>query len=145
MSNRIKKITKNIIERQRYEAFLMENSIAGTALLTVAKLAGVKESKCFAVFQEAEKQNFNNIKEMVDYFIKVLPIKESYKNDIVLVYDENNVMAPAVTVCISSSEGNVMFLPVGENGYTPAVLRHLNDENITVEYIYKDEDEEQGD
>ena len=143
MSNRIKKVAKNVAERQRYESFLMENTTAGSALLTIAKLAGVKENKCFAVFQEAEKQNFNNIKELVEYFITALPIKDNYKDNIVLVYDEDGKMTPIVTVCISGSEGDIMYLPVGENGYCPTILRHLNDENVIVEYIYKDE--EQGD
>ena len=141
-TKKVRQIKKNIIERQRYEAFLMEHSIAGSALLTVAKLAGVKEGSCFTIFQEAQNMSFKNVKELVEYFATVFNIKKEYKRNIVLVYDENNVMAPAVTVCISSSEGNVMFLPVGESGYTPAVLRHINDENVTVEYIYKDEDED---
>lgn len=147
MSNKkIRQITKNIIERQRYEAFLMEHSIAGSALLTVAKLAGLRENKCFEVFKEAEKQNFNNIREMVDYFIKVLPIPDSYKRNIVLVYDEDEKMSPTITVCISGSEGNIMMLPIGENGYCPTILRHLNDENVVVEHIYEeDKEEEQGD
>ena len=139
MSNKVARIKKNVEERQRYEAFLLENTTAGSALLTIAKLAGVKENKCFVIFQEAEKRNFNSIKEMVDYFITVMPIKDNYKDNIVLVYDEDEKMTPVVTVCLEGSAGNIMYLPVGENGYCPIILRHLNDKNIVVEHIYEEE------
>lgn len=145
MSNKVKRIAKDLVAKANYENFLMENSTAGSVLLTAAKLSGIKENKCFPLFEEAQKQKFDNIKELCDYFFEKLNVKEEYKKDVVLVYDENNKLTPIVTICIEASTGPI-FLPVGPQGSFPTIMRHMNEDNIKVEYIYREvaEDEEEN-
>lgn len=142
MSNRTKKIKENIENDKKVKTYYMEASLAGSAICTVAKLVGLTEEQTLKEFYKLQ-DNFpavHNVKEMCDYIIDYFKMKESYKKDLVLIYDENNVFTPIVTVCIEASTGPI-FLPISSSGLYPAIMRKIGEDHIKVEYIYEDSDE----
>lgn len=142
MSNRTKKVKENIENDKKVKQYFMESTLAGSAICTIAKLVGLNEEQTLKEFYEL-KDNFpkvNNIREMCDYLIDYFKMKDSYKKGLVLIYDENNVFTPVVTVCVEASTGPI-YLPISSSGLYPAIMRKIGEDYIKVEYIYEDSDE----
>lgn len=143
MSNRTKKVKENIENDKKVKQYYMESTLAGSAICTIAKLVGLTEEQILKEFYEL-KDNFpavKNVREMCDYLIDYFKMKESYKKGLVLVYDENNVFTPVVTVCIEASTGPV-FLPISSSGLYPAIMRKIGEDHVKVEYIYDEDSDE---
>ena len=102
-------------------------TLAGSAALSIGKLAGKTEKEIIDGFDEI-KDNFpqvKNIIEMCDYLIKVYGMKEEYKNNLVLFTDNKNQWTPVITIVEDTVDGPIIY-PLGSDGYYPAVINHSN-------------------
>lgn len=144
MSNKVSKIKENVKKQELAKRRMYESCLGGSAIITIAKLCGIPEKSIHeniegtqAWLLEIEKPN--SVKEMCDALIKHFDMPEEYKEFLVLVYDEDNIFSPIVTIEVN---GNV--LPVASDGTTFGALRHLGKDSIKVEHIYEDESNNNG-
>ena len=143
MSNRVKKIVKEAQENKNQNVYHMCNCTAGSAICTIGKLAGKKEEEVLESFNAIRKDHsvkVNTIRELCDYLIGYFGMDEKYKENIVLVYDERNIMTPLVTVEYNTTEGNIIY-PISSDGNYTGILANLDKEWVSFEYIYGDDDE----
>ena len=143
MSNRVKKIVKEVQENKNQNVYHMCNCTAGSAICTIGKLAGKKEEEVLESFNAIRKDHsvkVNTIRELCDYLIDYFGMDEKYKENIVLVYDERNIMTPLVTVEYNTPEGNILY-PISSDGNYTGILANLDREWVSIEYIYGDDDE----
>ena len=143
MSNRVKKIVKEAQENKNQNVYHMCNCTAGSAICTIGKLAGKKEEDILVSFNALRKDHsvkVNTIRELCDYLISYFGMKEEYKDNLVLVYDERNIMTPLVTVEYNTPEGNIIY-PISSDGNYTGILANLDKEWVSIEYIYGDDDE----
>lgn len=143
MSNRVKKIVKEVQENKNQNVYHMCNCTAGSAICTIGKLAGKKEEEVLESFNALRKDHsvkVNTIRELCDYLIGYFGMKEEYKDNLVLVYDERNIMTPLVTVEYNTPEGNIIY-PISSDGNYTGILANLDKEWVSIEYIYGDDDE----
>lgn len=143
MSNRVKKIVKEAQENKNQNVYHMCNCTAGSAICTIGKLAGKKEEEILVSFNALRKDSsvkVNTIRELCDYLIGYFGMKEEYKDNLVLVYDERNIMTPLVTVEYNTPEGNILY-PISSDGNYTGILANLDKEWVSIEYIYGDDDE----
>lgn len=143
MSNRVKKIVKEVQENKNQNVYHMCNCTAGSAICTIGKLAGKKEEEILEAFNALRKDfsvKVNTIRELCDYLIGYFGMKEEYKDNLVLVYDERNIMTPLVTVEYHTPEGNILY-PIPSDGTYTGIMNYLDREWVSIEFIYGDDDE----
>lgn len=144
MSSKAKKIAKNVSNQERVKRYYVMGTLAGSAALSIGKLSGKSEKEIIDGFDEI-KDRFppvKNIVEMCDFFIKEYGMDEKYKDNLVLFTDDENVWSPVVTILEETSDGPIVY-PLGSDGYYPAILNHMGEERVVMEYIYEDEDDEE--
>lgn len=134
MSSKAKKIEKQAENYNKMKKYTMYGTVIGSAIVTIGKLAQKTEEdlvKDFDMFSDNTNPLWNckTIKEVCDYLIKFYDVKDDYKENIVLVYDEDNVYTPIITLEIDDS-----ILPLDPNGMTLGILNHLD--KAVVEYVY---------
>lgn len=137
MSSKASKIKENVKKQELAKKRMYESCLGGSAIITIAKLCDIPEKSIYeniegtqAWLLEIEKPT--SVKEMCDTLIKHFDMAEGYKEYLVLVYDEDNIFSPIVTI-----EVNGKVLPVGSDGLTFGALRHLGKDSIKVERIYE--------
>ena len=143
MSNRVKKIVKEVQENKNQNVYHMCNCTAGSAICTIGKLAGKKEEEILEAFNALRKDfsvKVNTIRELCDYLIGYFGMKEEYKENLVLVYDERNIMTPLVTVEYHTPEGNIIY-PIPSDGTYTGIMNYLDREWVSIEFIYGDDNE----
>ena len=141
MSNRVKKIQNNLELQKRVKVMEMTNSTIGSIVCTFAKLASVSEDTALLLFEglkDNESFRPNNIKEACDWikdnlfsdvdFTEMLPY-------IVLVYDDNSIFNPIVT--IYSQDDDILY-PVASSGAKFGILSQYDkgNEAVNIEHIY---------
>lgn len=144
MSNRVKKIVKEVQENKNQNVYHMYNCTAGSAICTIGKLAGKKEEEVLDDFNKLRKDSsvkVNTIRELCDYLIGYFGMDEKYKDNIVLVYDERNIMTPLVTVEYYTPEGNILC-PISSDGNYTGIMNYLDREFVSIEYVYGDDENE---
>lgn len=145
MSSRAKKIVKNVKTNKAQNVYEMCNCTAGSAICTIGKLSGKKEEDILDDFNTLRK-NFpvkvDTIRGLCDFLIGYFGMKEEYKDNLVLVYDERNTMTPLITVEYQTEEGAILC-PIPSDGTYPGIMSHLSEEWVSVEYIYGDEENEE--
>lgn len=139
MSNKIKKISKDVLARQNYKKYVLYGSIIGSCVITIGKLAGKTENELVAEFDKLRNNdNFskcNNIQEVCDWLIDYFKVDKQYKNNIVLVYDEDGRYTPMVTLEVDGT-----ILPLDPAGTSLGVLSMIGvKDNIIYEYVYEEE------
>lgn len=143
MSSKVKKIQSNLEQMKRTKIVEMENCTMGSILVTFAKLANKTEETALLLFEGLkDNPDFhpNNIKEACDYVKDVLFSEIDFSEllpYIVLVYDENNILSPLVT--IYNDIDDVLY-PISSTGMTGGVIAQYmkGNDSITIEYIYDD-------
>lgn len=136
MSSRINKIKKNVENYNKIKKYTMYGTVVGSCIATIGKLAQKTEEALIKDFDEFSKNtnplwNCKNIKEVCDYLIDFYKVdKDKYRDNIVLVYDEDSVYTPIVTLEVDDT-----ILPLDPNGMTLGILSHLD--TAVVEYIYE--------
>lgn len=139
MSNKIKKISKDVLARQNYKKYVLYGSIIGSCVTTIGKLARKTENELVAEFDKLRNNdNFskcNNIQEVCDWLIDYFKVDEQYKKNIVLVYDEDGRYTPMVTLEVDGT-----ILPLDPAGTSLGVLSMIGvKDNIIYEYVYEEE------
>lgn len=136
MSSKAKRIEEKAEAYGKMKKYTMYGTVIGSAIVTVGKLAQKTEEdlvKDFDMFSDNTNPLWNckTIKEVCDYLIKFYDVIDDYKNNIILVYDEDNVYTPIVTL-----EVNNTILPLDPSGMTLGILNHLD--KAIVEHIYEE-------
>ena len=139
MSNAVKKISKNAMARQNYKKYVLYGSTAGSCIVTIGKLAGKTENELVAEFDKLKNNDdfskCNNIQEVCDWLIDYFKVDEQYKNNIVLVYDEDERYTPMVTLEVDGT-----ILPLDPAGTSLGILSMIGvKDNIVYEYVYEEE------
>lgn len=139
MSNAVKKISKNAMARQNYKKYVLYGSTAGSCIVTIGKLAGKTENELVAEFDKLKNNDdfskCNNIQEVCDWLIDYFKVDEQYKNNIVLVYDEDERYTPMVTLEVDGT-----ILPLDPAGTSLGILSMIGvKDNIIYEYVYEEE------
>lgn len=145
MSSKANKIEKNVKNNKNKNVYEMCNSTAGSAICTIGKLSGKKEEDILEDFNALRKDfpvKVNTIRELCDFIIGYFGMDEKYKDNLVLVYDERNIMTPLITVEYQTSEGSILC-PIPSDGTYTGILASLDKEWASVEYIYGDEENEE--
>ena len=139
MSNKVSKIKENVKKQELAKKIMYESCLGGSAIITIAKLCGIPEKSIYeniegtqAWLLEIEKPN--SVKEMCDALIKHFDMPEEYKENLVLVYDEDGIFSPIITI-----EVNENVLPISSDGMAFGALRHLGKDYIKVEHIYEED------
>lgn len=136
MSSKAKRIEEKAEAYGKMKKYTMYGTVIGSAIVTIGKLAQKTEEdlvKDFDMFSDNTNTLWNckTIKEVCDYLIKFYDVSDDYKENIVLVYDEDNVYTPIITLEI---ENNI--LPLDPSGMTLGILNHLD--KAIVEHIYEE-------
>lgn len=138
MSNRVKKISENAKARQNYKKYVLYGSVIGSCLVTIGKLAGKTENELVVEFDKLKNNDdfskCNNIQEVCDWLFGYFKVDEQYKNNIVLVYDENERYTPMVTLEVDGT-----ILPLDPNGVSLGVISMIGTrDDIVYEYVYEE-------
>lgn len=143
MSSKAKKIAKNVKTNKNQNVHQMCNCTAGSAICTIGKLAGKTEEEVLDAFNALRKDfpvKVNTIRELCDYLIGYFGMDEKYKENIVLVHDERNIITPLVTVEYQTEEENILC-PIPSDGTYTGIMSHLSEEWVSVEHVYEEEEE----
>lgn len=143
MSSKSNKIAKTVENRERQIQFDAEHCLLGSILLTLGKLSGQKEKQIYQDFSNIidklpQRENWN-VRELCDWIINnFYKIKEDYKQNLVLVYDNKGVMSPLVTIMTADNETGEdnKIWPVASSGEMTGILLH--EDRLAVEKIYDD-------
>lgn len=138
MSNKVKSIRKNVEAKRKLEEYTLYGSLIGSIIVTLGKLVEKNEQEMLEDFAYYSKDEdlfkCKNVREVVEYIKRDYGVIEDYEDALVLVYDENNLYTPAVTLEVN---GNI--LPLDRNGTRLGILSHLGEEGIYVEYIFAED------
>ena len=138
MSSKAKRIEEKAEAYGKMKKYTMYGTVIGSCVVTIGKLAQKTEEELLKDFDDFSDStnllwNCKTIKEICDYLIDFYKVdRDAYKDNIVLVYDENNIYTPIVTLEV---ENNI--LPLDPSGMALGILNHLD--NAVVEYIYDEE------
>lgn len=139
MSSKAKKIVKEAETNKKQNVYHMCNCTAGSAICTIGKLAGKTEDEILYAFNALRKDfpvKVNTIMELCDYLIGYFGMDEKYKKNIVLVYDERNIITPLVTVECQTEEENILC-PIPSDGTYTGIMNYLDREWVSVEHVYE--------
>lgn len=145
MSSKAKKIAKNVKTNKNQNVHQMCNCTAGSAICTIGKLAGKTEEEVLDAFNALRKDfpvKVNTIRELCDYLIDYFGMDEKYKENIVLVYDERNIITPLVTVKYQAEEESILC-PIQSDGTYTGIMSHLSEEWVSIEHIYEEEEDDE--
>lgn len=143
MSSKANRIKKNLEYQEKAKRYFILGTVAGSAALSIGKLSGKSEKEIIDGFDEI-KERFppvKNIVEMCDFFIKEYGMNEGYKDTLILLTDSKNQWTPVVTIIEDTSDGPIIY-PLGSDGYYPAIMNHIGEDRVEMEYIYLEEDED---
>lgn len=140
MANAVKKIRENMEKSQNLKKYMMYGSLIGSCIVTIGKLVQKSENDLIEEFDklhsDEEFAKCKNVVEVCDYLAKYFKVDNKYLNNLILVYDENNVYTPCVTLVLDNS-----ILPLDPSGISIGILAHLDNESVYYEYIYKEEED----
>ena len=143
MSSKASKISKNVEYQEKAKRYFVMGTLAGSAALSIGKLAGKTEKNIIDGFDEI-KDRFppvKNIVEMCDFFIQEYGMDEKFKENLVLFTDDKDQWTPVITILEDTADGPIIY-PLGSDGYYPAIMNHMDEERVTMEYIYEDDEDE---
>lgn len=139
MSSKANKISKNVEYQEKVKRYYVFGTVAGSAALSIGKLSGKSEKEIIDGFDEIKERfpNVKNIVEMCDFFIKEYGMDEKFKENLVLFTDDKDQWSPVITILEETGDGPIIY-PLGSDGYYPAIMNHMDEERVTMEYIYED-------
>ena len=143
MSSKAGKLEKKVEAEKNIKKYTLYGSLIGSCIVTIGKLANKTEDFMLEDFaklaKDEELAKCKNVKEVCDYIIKRYEMAECFKDNLVLVFDEENKYTPIVT--IMDEEGYI--LPLDRDGNYVGILAQLgNKESIGWENIYDEEEED---
>ena len=138
MSSRVQKIQKNVEAKQKLALYTLYNSLVGSCIVSIGKLANKTEDFMLEDYgklsTDEEFAKCKNVQEMCDYLINRYEMADCFKNSLVLIYDEDNLYTPVVS--IMDEEGYI--LPLDRNGNYNGILAQFgNKDSIQWENIYE--------
>ena len=141
MSNKVKKIEKEMKKTENVKKYELYGSVLGSAIATIGKLSGKTEKEIISEFDKLKNDDLfsqsKNILESCNYLLKYFDTDEKYKDNIILVYDEKNRFTPIVTLEVDNQ-----ILGLDPEGTPFGILAHLDDDDVFFEYIYKEDEDE---
>lgn len=140
MANAVKKIRENMEKSQNLKKYMMYGSLIGSCIVTIGKLVQKSENELIEEFDklhdDKEFAKCKNVVEVCDYLADYFKVDKKYLDNVILVYDENNVYTPCVTLELDNA-----ILPLDPDGMGLGILAHLDNESVYYEYVYGEEEE----
>lgn len=140
MANAVKKIRENMEKSQNLKKYMMYGSLIGSCIVTIGKLAQKSENELIEEFDklynDEEFAKCKNVVEVCDYLVTYFKVNKKYLDNVILVYDENNVYTPCVTLELDNT-----ILPLDPYGMGLGILAHLDNESVYYEYVYGEEED----
>lgn len=138
MSNKISKIRENAKARQNYKKYVLYGSLAGSCIVSVGKLAGKTENELVKEFDKLktnkEFSSCSNTLEVCDWLFDYFKVDKQYKDNLVIVYDEDEVYTPLVTLMVDDT-----ILPLDPDGKSLGVISMIGaKDNIVWERVYEE-------
>lgn len=139
MSSKAKKIEKNAKSEESLKKYELYGSIAGSAIVSIGKLAKKTEKELMKEFDNLKNDEAffasKNVVEMCDYLFKYFNVEEEYKDNIILLFDERNILTPMVTLLVDNA-----ILPLDPEGKIfTGIFANLDKDYINYEFVYNDE------
>lgn len=139
MSSKAKKLEKTTKAEESLKKYEMYGSIAGSAIVSIGKLAKKTEKELLKEFDNLKKdENFfesKNIVDMCEYLFKYFNVDEEYKENVILLFDEREMFTPMVTLLV---EGTILPLDPEAKIFN-GIFANLDKDYIRYEFVFDDE------
>lgn len=139
MSSKAKKLEKTSKAEEALKKYEMYGSIAGSAIVSIGKLAKKTEKELLKEFDNLRKdENFFksiNIVDMCEYLFKYFNVDEEYKQNVILLFDEREMFTPMVTLLV---EGTILPLDPEAKIFN-GIFANLDKDYIRYEFVFDDE------
>lgn len=142
VSNRTKRVKKNITKSYQNTANDLYGSTIGSIVVSLGMTNKYAESECIEIFKHLKSMSKNdefkpsNLIEAIDFIADYMEINEETKKYLYLFYDEGNVYTPIVSNIIVDELGDEKILPLRSDGIYTGCLSHINCGRIKREKIY---------
>lgn len=139
MSSKAKKLEKKVESERKIKLYTLYGSLVGSIITTIGKLSNKTEDFLLEDFGklsiDEEFAKCKNIKEVCDFIIDRYEMADCFKNNLVLVYDEENRYTPIVSII--DEDGYI--LPLDRDGNYNGILAQFgNKDSIQWENVYDD-------
>jgi hypothetical protein len=139
MSSKAKKLEKTTKAEESLKKYEMYGSIAGSAIVSIGKLAKKTEKELLKEFDNLRNdENFfesKNIVDMCEYLFKYFNVDEEYKENVILLFDEREMFTPMVTLLV---EGTILPLDPEAKIFN-GIFANLDKDYIRYEFVFDDE------
>lgn len=139
MSSKAKKLEKTAKAEESLKKYELYGSIAGSAIVSIGKLAKKTEKeliKEFEILKNDEKFFASkNIVEMCEYLFKYFNVEEIYKDNIILLFDEREILTPMITLFVDNT-----ILPLDPEGKVfNGIFANIDKDYINYEFVFNDQ------
>ena len=149
MSNRIKRISKELVKAKHLELY---TTLPGSIIASIAMLSGVSiedQLKYFEVLKKWAKKLADDYEHVtvVDIFNHVAneigKLQKEWRSKYILIFDKNNILTPLVTII--DDDGNI--LPLTPEGFYYGVMQYAIEgrDNIDYEFLFDENGDEIAD
>lgn len=139
MSSKANKLEKKVEGEKAAKMFTLYGSLIGSIIVTIGKLSNKTEDFMLEDFaklaNDKEIAKCKNVQEVCDFIIERYEMAECFKNNLVMVYDDENKYTPIVTII--DEDGYILPLD-REGNYNGILAQFGNKESIGWENIYDD-------
>lgn len=139
MSSKAKKLEERTRVEESIKKYELYGSIAGSAIVSVGKLAKKTEKELLKEFEILKKDEkffeSKNIVEMCEYLFKYFNVDEKYKNNVILLFDEREIYTPMVTLLVDDT-----ILPLDPDAKIfCGIFANLDKDYINFEFVFDEE------
>lgn len=139
MSSKAKKIEKSAKAEESLKKYEMYGSIAGSAIVSIGKLAKKTEAELIKEFEllknDEEFFECKNVVEMCEYLFKYFSVDEIYKDNVIILFDEREILTPMVTLLVDDT-----ILPLDPEGKVfTGIFANIDKDYINYEFVFNDD------
>lgn len=142
MSSKAKKLEEKARAEESIKKYELYGSIAGSAIVSVGKLAKKTEKELLKEFEILKKDEeffeSKNVVEMCEYLFKYFDVDEEYKDNVILLFDKREIFTPMVTLLVDDT-----ILPLDpEAKIFSGIFANLDKDYISFEFVFDGEEDD---